>query len=567
MSAEALKAEGNTALKAGNFDEAIAKYTEAIALDASNKVFFSNRSAAYLSKGDAEKALEDAEQCLALDSAWAKGHVRKGAALHGLKRYDDAFKAYSEGLKKVPGDAALTRGLEEVRRVRAEAEAAASRANNPLAKLFGPELLSRMAMHPKYRGWLTDETFMAKFRMLSANPTAAMQTGLQDPQLMEIIQFALGMPAGGPEDFPGGEPAAPAPEAQASASKESEPTPAPEPEPEPEVELTEEEKADRDRVARAQEAKARGNALYKAKNFEEALAAYDEAIAIDDREMLYINNKATVYFEMGDYDKALELCDQAVEVGRANRAPFQSLAKPFVRKARIAKARNDYEEAMKQYHLAQREHRDKKIEREMKMLELEKRERERKAYVNPELAQEAKSRGNEKFRAGDFGGAIAEYEEAVKRDPSDAPIRNNLAAALQKVGDFNGALNSVKKALELDEKYVKAWAKKGDIEFYMKEYHKAMESYQKGLAVDDSNQLCRDGLQKVVAAINTSSGPDEERLAHAMADPEIQSLLRDPVVVQVIRDFKENPSAAQQAMQNPGMQAKINKLMAAGVLG
>lgn len=33
-------------------------------------------------------------------------------------------------------------------------------------------------------------------------------------------------------------------------------------------------------------------------------------------------------------------------------------------------------------------------------------------------------------------------------------------------------------ALELDSKYVKAWAKKGDIEFFMKEYHKALDSYK-----------------------------------------------------------------------------------------
>jgi len=39
--------------------------------------------------------------------------------------------------------------------------------------------------------------------------------------------------------------------------------------------------------------------------------------------------------------------------------------------------------------------------------------------------------------------------------------------------------------LELDSKYVKAWAKKGDIEFFMKEYHKALDSYKMvGLAAD-----------------------------------------------------------------------------------
>jgi tetratricopeptide (TPR) repeat protein len=56
--------------------------------------------------------------------------------------------------------------------------------------------------------------------------------------------------------------------------------------------------------------------------------------------------------------------------------------------------------------------------------------------------------------------------------------------------------NCDQQALELDAHYVKAWAKKGDIEFFMKEYHKALESYQQGLQVEPNNSLCVAGLQK-----------------------------------------------------------------------
>jgi tetratricopeptide (TPR) repeat protein len=59
-----LKALGNAAQQAGKYDEAIDFYTQAIALDASNHVYYSNRSAAYLSKGDADNALVDAEKCI-----------------------------------------------------------------------------------------------------------------------------------------------------------------------------------------------------------------------------------------------------------------------------------------------------------------------------------------------------------------------------------------------------------------------------------------------------------------------------------------------------------------------
>lgn len=38
--------------------------------------------------GNADKALEDAESCIQVNSSWAKGYARKGAALHKLKRYE-----------------------------------------------------------------------------------------------------------------------------------------------------------------------------------------------------------------------------------------------------------------------------------------------------------------------------------------------------------------------------------------------------------------------------------------------------------------------------------------------
>jgi stress-induced-phosphoprotein 1 len=51
-----------------------------------------------------------------------------------------------------------------------------------------------------------------------------------------------------------------------------------------------------------------------------------------------------------------------------------------------------------------------------------------------------------------------------------------------------------------------------------------------------------------------------------MADPEIQMILQDPSVRQVLTDFQENPSYAQKAMQDPVINAKIQKLISAGIL-
>lgn len=52
------------------------------------------------------------------------------------------------------------------------------------------------------------------------------------------------------------------------------------------------------------------------------------------------------------------------------------------------------------------------------------------------------------------------------------------------------------------------------------------------MKVDPTSKECTEGKQKTMQTINqtahASGGNDEERMRHAMADPEIQILMRDP---------------------------------------
>ena len=98
-----------------------------------------------------------------------------------------------------------------------------------------------------------------------------------------------------------------------------------------------------------------------------------------------------------------------------------------------------------------------------------------------------------------------------------------------------------------------------------------MDSYRKGLELDPTNKTCQEGLRKVTAMVNYGQAnmteeEKKERAEHGLADPEIQAILQDPVMRQVLSDMQENPSAGQKAMNNPGMRAKLEKLIAAGVL-
>jgi tetratricopeptide (TPR) repeat protein len=119
--AAALKDDGNKRFDAKDYAGAIAKYSEAIALDpgaSTSVIFYSNRSAAHLSAGDARAALADASKCIELKPSWSKGYSCKGAAHHALRDYKAAYDAYRRGLAvggptSDAADAAHFKGMQE----------------------------------------------------------------------------------------------------------------------------------------------------------------------------------------------------------------------------------------------------------------------------------------------------------------------------------------------------------------------------------------------------------------------------------------------------------------------
>ena len=254
------KAEGNAALSSQDYAEAIECYTKAIELDPTNHVFFSNRSAAKLSSGDAEGALADAEGCIAAKPDWKKGYGRKGAALHQLHRWEDATAAYDAGLELAPGDAALVSGKKDVSSAEERAAMSAMGGLGGLGGLFsgmnGAQASGLLGMlgsddnirskclasgDPATRAIASDASFFALVAQARANPAMG-QMLQQDPRFLKVFSAVLSGPGGFGSD------AAPAAAAAAPSASPAAAAPAPEPaaEPEPEEELTPEEQAERD---------------------------------------------------------------------------------------------------------------------------------------------------------------------------------------------------------------------------------------------------------------------------------------------------------------------------------
>eukprot|EP01012_Entosiphon_sulcatum_P015824 TRINITY_DN2079_c0_g1_i1.p1 TRINITY_DN2079_c0_g1~~TRINITY_DN2079_c0_g1_i1.p1 ORF type:complete len:569 (-),score=117.53 TRINITY_DN2079_c0_g1_i1:54-1733(-) len=543
------KAKGNAAFQAGKNSEAINWFTTAIGLDPTNHILYSNRSAAYCADKQYGRALTDANKVVEIKPDWAKGWARKGAAHHGKGEVKEAIAAYKKGLELEPGNESCKTAL-------AELEPIGPAGGDPFSKVFGPDVWNKIAANPKLAGFLSQPDFCEIIRNIQKTPQL-INSYLQDKRVMTTFITLCGINADvadmetDPEERP--EP----------------PKPAHKPAPAPTKSLSPEEQERAEREKNADVEKGKGNEHYKHKQFDEALACYDRAIEICPENSIYLINKSAVFFEQEKFDECIAICDQAVEVGRQHRNDNKTIAKAFARKAAALHKQNLYDQSIAAYKASLLEHRNAETLAKLNKVEKEKKDAEVAAYVNPALAAEAKERGNALFAEQKFPAAIKEYDEAIKRNPTEHTYYSNRAAAYMKLGEYNAALKDCEKALELNPTYVKAMVRKAHIYFFRKEYHKAMQAYEEGLKHDPKNEELQSGLQRTLEKIQegSSSGEvDEERVRKAMSDPEIQAILQDPVVQGVIRDFSENPQAAQQHLRNPNIMGKLSKLIAAGIL-
>ncbi|CAG98859.1 protein channel TOM70 [Kluyveromyces lactis] len=86
----ALKDKGNEFFKAKDFEKAIEYYTLAISLK-EDPVFYSNRSAAYVSINNFEKVVEDTTAALKLKPDYSKCWLRRASAYENLGQFSDAM--------------------------------------------------------------------------------------------------------------------------------------------------------------------------------------------------------------------------------------------------------------------------------------------------------------------------------------------------------------------------------------------------------------------------------------------------------------------------------------------
>ncbi|VUZ39870.1 unnamed protein product [Hymenolepis diminuta] len=527
-SATDLKNQGNQFLQEGKFEDAIKCYTSAIEQDPKNHVLYSNRSAAYAKLEKFEDALRDADECIKLNNSWAKGYTRRGAALEFLKRYTEAESAYAKASQLDPNNESIMHSLLNVR-----------------GYVVFADFKNRALNHPELKEYAKDPSYVRSLELIESNPSM-LNVLMKNEKILKTVSVLLGAPEAMETDG-----------CEDDCHHNESSTPSPKKEPESEKPQIPEQ------YAAALKEKELGNAAYKKKDFQTAISHYDKALELYPNDITFLTNKSAVYFEMGDLAECINTCEKAVDLGRDIRADFKLIAKALFRIGRCYEKQDDLTNAKKYFDKALSEHRSSEIIKAAQALDKKMKEMERKAYINPELAEEEKQLGNTAFSRGDFPTAMKHYNEAIKRNPDDAKLYSNRAACYSKLMEFACALKDCESCIKLDPTFIKGHLRKAACLLAMKDVSGARGAYRKALELDPNCSEARDGLIQCM-----TTEPDEEAARQRAAnDPEVQAILSDPAMRMILNQMSDDPSALRDHLKNPDIAAKLTKLIDAGIIG
>jgi stress-induced-phosphoprotein 1 len=494
MTAEEFKAQGNKAFASGDFQTAIDLFSKAIELDSTNHVLYSNRSAAYCSLKDYKSASADAEKTVQLKPDWAKGYSRKGAALYGMGDYFAAAEAYQEGLKIEPNNQLLKKGLADAEQARAQDF------TSGLGNVFGPDMFSKMAQNPRLAPFLAQPDLMEKLLDCQKDPKN-MNKYMNDQRMMQVMIGLMGIDAQVATNDEELERAKEKANEDLERRREEEAAKKKVPEPEPEPEISQDELDQKQKREKSDAEKNLGNQFYKKRQFEQALSHYDAAWELDSTNVAVLTNKAAVLFEMERFEECIKVCETAVDTGREIRADFKLIGRALGRIGSAYQKLEDFDNAIKFFNKSLAEHRTADILTKLRETEQIKEQKAKLAYINPEISNQEREKGNEFFKKNAFPEAVKCYTEAIRRNPDDARNFSNRAACYTKLMALPEAEKDCNEAIRLDPAFIKAYIRKAAVQFAKKDFTKCIETCQEALAKDTEGKHANE-IQGQVKRVN-----------------------------------------------------------------
>ena len=189
-------------------------------------------------------------------------------------------------------------------------------------------------------------------------------------------------------------------------------------------------------------------------------------------------------------------------------------------------------------------------------------------------ADEYKQQGNDAFRLKKFDEAITYFTKAI--EASEVPnhvLYSNRSASYTSLHKYQDALKDAEECVKINPTWAKGYNRVGAAEFGLGIYDEAINSYKKALELDPSNAMAKEGLEAAQdAQANSAPGTsmndmfskftDPLLIEKLKANPKTASMMNDPTLVEKVRKMQANPqSVAADMMSDPRLMTIITTIL------
>ena len=192
----------------------------------------------------------------------------------------------------------------------------------------------------------------------------------------------------------------------------------------------------------------RGNRHYDAGKYEDAIAEYTQAIALDPKYAAAYNNRGAANNNLGKYAEAIADYDQAIALDPKYAVAYNNRGAAYDDLGKYAEAIADYTQAI---------------------------------ALDPKDAAAYNNRGNAYADLGKYAEAIADYTQAIALDPKDAVTYYNRGIAYRNLGKYAEAIADYDQAIALDPKNAAAYNNRGITYNQLEQYSAAVEDFTKAI--------------------------------------------------------------------------------------
>jgi tetratricopeptide (TPR) repeat protein/uncharacterized membrane protein len=212
------------------------------------------------------------------------------------------------------------------------------------------------------------------------------------------------------------------------------------------------------------------------KDYEAALADYDKALELDPKSSLTYKNRGLLHYHKEEYDAAIADFDKAIEIDPDYIEAYASRGDVYQDEEKL----------------------DQSIDNYLKALSLNPNDKYRK-NIEGVLAGVYVMRG---ARQDDQAAELADYNEALKLDPSNIGALNNRGFLYTEQHDYDRAIQDLDEALKLKPNYALALRNRGDAYAAKGQADKAAADYKQALASNPSDEL-KPEIEEALAALGS----------------------------------------------------------------